>query len=128
MLQTDIERLEILCRERFKTIPCRSLLKLHLSLDIDIVDISPASRGLLEKAARIELIQPADDEYSFVQFIWEGQIKLRANVMPETWRWTILYVRIMDAQKRGIKIHHNHSGKVPPRLESQPRAQSEGLI
>jgi len=66
MLQTDIERLEILCRERFKTIPCRSLLKLHLCLDIDIVDISPASRGLLEKAARIELIQPADDEYSFV--------------------------------------------------------------
>jgi hypothetical protein len=99
-----------------------------LSLDISILDISFAPGGPLEKAARIELIQPQEEGYSFGQFIVEGQIKLRANVMPETWRWTILIVRIMDAQKRGIKIHHIHSGKVPRQLESQPRAQSEGLI
>jgi hypothetical protein len=68
MLLTDIGRLEILCRERFKTVPYRCMLqrrrgaffssplKIHLSLDISILDISLTSGGLLEKAARIELI------------------------------------------------------------------------
>ncbi len=102
--------------------------KLHLCLDISILDISLTSKGFLEKAARIELIQPADEGYSFGQFVREGQIKLRANVMSETWRWTILSARIMDAQKRGTKTHRIHSWKAPPPLESQLRVQFEGLI
>ena len=68
MFQTEIGRIEILCMGLFKTVPCRCMLqrrrgasfsrplKIHLGLDISILDISLASGGLLEKVACIELI------------------------------------------------------------------------
>ena len=61
-----------------------SLLKLHLSLDITILDIFLASGGLLEKVARVELFQSKDERYGFVQLIRDDQIKLSANLMAET--------------------------------------------